>query len=535
MLKRILALLLCGCLIFVAAACNSGSGDDKNNLSSGNYEGDDKDNSSSDNHKDNSSSGNKDNSSSGNNQSSSTPVVGVPTLAPTNKYTDPSIYTIDTLVAMGVEKKRPTTAEIQSKAEALEKQILNTPDTFKPKSGGRYIYVANGGVDGKGYGFAADKPFATIEYANLVAKAGDVVVLKRGHFWRTKVIGKEGVLYGAYGKGDKPTIYGALFNAAEKEWVMEKKNIYKVTSGTGTDIGLIVFDHGKAIGTKCNEMSWLSKDYDFYCSGGYVYVYSSKGNPAKLFKDIEICPTAHIVKIESNSGIQNWRIMYGGAHGIKMSNVKNVKFDGCVVGYIGGGFQSGTGDRVLRYGNGIEVWGGCDGYTITNCHIFQCYDAGVTMQHIDSGDNFVKEHNILFENNLFELNNYNIEYFVTGESTYKNVAIKNNIIRAGGYGWGFYSRGDRDYGTNIMGGGTNFSENFVYTNNIFEHAKTLMMTVGGRTVNDVPKFVGNTFAMYYNIDRAFEYREEKHYFNRHGRDIFKTVIGDKTANVIFYY
>lgn len=75
----------------------------------------------------------------------------------------------------------------------------------------------------KSIGFTAEKPFETIEYANLVAKAGDVVVLKRGHFWRTKVIGKEGVLYGAYGKGNKPTIYGALFNAAEKEWVMDKK------------------------------------------------------------------------------------------------------------------------------------------------------------------------------------------------------------------------------------------------------------------------------------------------------------------------
>ncbi|MBO5725862.1 MAG: hypothetical protein J6S00_02220, partial [Clostridia bacterium] len=233
--------------------------------------------------------------------------------------------------------------------------------------------------------------------------------------------------------------------------------------------------------------------------------------------------------------MQNWRVMYGGAHGISMSNVENVKFDGCVVGYIGGGFQGGMGDRIFRYGNGIEIWGGCDGYTITNCHVFQCYDAGVTMQHIDSGDNFVKEHNILFENNLLELNNYNIEYFITGESTYKNVAIKNNIIRAGGYGWGFYSRGDREYGTNIMGGGTNISENFVYTNNIFEHAKSLMMTVGGKTVDDVPKFVGNTFAMYFTIERAFEYREEKHYFYRHGRDIFKTVIGDEKANVIFYY
>ncbi|MBO5725861.1 MAG: hypothetical protein J6S00_02215 [Clostridia bacterium] len=505
MLKRALVLLLCTSLVFATAACKSKNDDKNSSLEIYN--------------------------------SIPEPILdenGVPKLAGANKYTDPSIYTIDTLVSMGVEKERKTTNEIQSKAKALQKQILNNPDTLVPAEGGKYIYVANGGVDRRGYGETPEKPFATIEYANLVAKAGDVVLLKRGHFWRTKVVGKEGVSYGAYGKGDKPTIYGSRFNAAEKEWERVQRNVYKVQSGTGSDIGLIVFDHGKAIGTKCNELSWLSKDYDFYCSGGYVYVYSSKGKPSKRFDDIEICPTEHIVKVESNSTIQNWRVMYGGAHGISMSNVENVKFDGCVVGYIGGGFQGGLSSSTVRYGNGIEVWGSCDGYTITNCNVFQCYDAGITMQHIDSGDNFVKEHNILFENNLLELNNYNIEYFVTGESTYKNVAIKNNVIRGGGYGWGFYSRGDREYGTNIMGGGTNFSENFVYTNNVFEHAKSLMITVGGRTVDDVPKFVGNTFAMYYNIERAFEYREKKLYFNKHGKDIFKTVIGDEKANVIFY-
>ena len=75
MLKRTLVLFLCTCLVFVAAAC--GSDEDDQNSSVEIY------------------------------SSVTEPVIdenGVPKLAGTNKYTDPSIYTIDTLVSMGVEK-----------------------------------------------------------------------------------------------------------------------------------------------------------------------------------------------------------------------------------------------------------------------------------------------------------------------------------------------------------------------------------------------------------------------------------------------
>ncbi|MBO5725860.1 MAG: hypothetical protein J6S00_02210, partial [Clostridia bacterium] len=157
MLKRVLTLLLCASLIFVTSACKSKKDDNDANSSV-----------------DSSS-----NNSSVSDVSSTTSEVEKPKLAGTNKYTDPSIYTIDTLVAMGIEKQRPSDANIQSKAEALEKKILNSPDTLKPAEGGKYIYVANGGVDKKGYGFAPDTPVETIEYANLLAKEGDVVVLKR--------------------------------------------------------------------------------------------------------------------------------------------------------------------------------------------------------------------------------------------------------------------------------------------------------------------------------------------------------------------
>ena len=508
MFKKALVFLFCICLIFTTVACNSNSGENKDNTPSEYYEfeGD--------------------------------PILdenGVPTLAPTSKYTDPSIYTIDTLVSMGIEEKRVSDEEIQKAADERLEAIENNPDTLVPAEGGKYIYVANGGVDRRGYGETPEKPFATIEYANLVAKAGDVVVLKRGHFWRTRVVGKEGVSYGAYGEGDKPTIYGSLSNAAKKEWVKEDKNIYKVQSGIASDIGLIVFDHGKAIGSKKIMKSWLKNDYDFYCSGGYLYVYSSKGNPAKLFKDIEFCHHEHIVKMKSNSTIQNWRSLYGGAHGISTGGVEDIVIDGCVIGYIGGCFQMEK--SYVRFGNGIEVWGSCDGYTIKNCHVYQCYDAGITMQFQGETEKIVIEQNILFENNLLELNNYNIEYFLNPVpiegSIIKDVSIKNNIIRGGGFGWGYHSRGDRDYGTNIMGGGTNVTANFVYTGNIFEHAKSMLITIRSADEKHLPTFTGNTYAQYEKTQvlerQGFPYKIKKH-----GQKIYTDIIGDKSAKIILY-
>ncbi|MBO5725821.1 MAG: right-handed parallel beta-helix repeat-containing protein, partial [Clostridia bacterium] len=301
------------------------------------------------------------------------------------------------------------------------------------------------------------------------------------------------------------------------------------------DIGLIVFDHGKAIGNKRHAKEFLIKDYDFYCSGGYLYVYSSKGNPAKMFKDIEFCHHEHIVKMKSNSTIQNWRIMYGGSHGISTGGVEDIVVDSCVVGYIGGTYQ--MSGKTVRFGNGIEVWGGCDGYTIKNCHVYQCYDAGITMQFQGATEKTIIEQNILFDGNLLELNNYNIEYFLSpepnGDSTFKNVSIKNNIVRGGGYGWGFYSRPDREYGCNVMGGGYNTSKNFVYTNNIFDHAKCHMLTISAGNAAWLPVFTGNTYAQYRDL-KSFEYVGGKYYVSTQGNEVYTERLGDKTAKIILY-
>ena len=98
---------------------------------------------------------------------------------------------------------------------------------------------------------------------------------------------------------------------ANEKWKIEEGNIYKVNKGPVGDIGLIVFDHGKAIGSKVNEMKSLKKDYDFFVKGGLVYVYLSKGNPTDIYSDIEFCVTQHIVKLKSNSTIRRSRCRNG--------------------------------------------------------------------------------------------------------------------------------------------------------------------------------------------------------------------------------
>ena len=508
---RVLALLLCVAMAFGLCAC-TGNGDGEEGGNNGGFLG-------------NLIGGDKENTD-GSGNSKKDPKM-------TKDYTDPSIYTMDTLVSMGIEEARPTDKNIDKAADKMLKKILNNADTLKPAAGGQYIYVANDGADEKGYGYDESKPFKTIGYANLVAKKGDVVLLKRGNFWRETVVCVEGVSYGAYGKGNKPTIYGALRNAATQRWSKESENVYKTPSGTATDIGLIVFDHGKACGSKVWEKESLKKDYDFVSVGGYVYVYLSKGNPADLYSDIEICPTQHIVKMRSNSTIQNWRIMYGGAHGISLTgNPTNVTVDGCVVGYIGGGHQGGAG-QYTRYGNGIEVWGTCNGYTIKNCHVYQCYDAGVTMQYSSNTTSPIYEENILFEDNLFEYSVYNIEYFYhvqnSKESSIRNVLIQDNIIRHGGYGWGYYSRSDKNKGTNVQGRGTDRVENFVFKNNIFDHSKSYLIesSLGEGTI----VFTGNTYAQL-EKSRICQINDKNYGVKRYGKTAITDILGDKTGKLI---
>ena len=443
--------------------------------------------------------------------------------------TDPSVYTLDCMTSMGIWETPKSADEVNKAAEEMLKKIEANPDTLKPKKGGKYIYVANNGVDGKGYGYTEDKPVASIGYANLLAVSGDVVVLKRGNFWREYVEGKEGVSYGAYGKGNKPTIYGSPENLANREWKLtDTPDVYAVALGATANIGAVVFDHGIAVGSLKSGPENVETNYDYYIKGGKLCVYCTDGNPGELYANIETCSGGHLFKMKSNSTVQNIRLMYTGIHAISMGTVENVMADGCVVGYVGGG-----GNGKGRLGNGIEVYGGCNNYVIKNCHVFQCYDAGITFQY----DGAIVEENIVFENNLLEYSVYNIEYFMgRAEGVMKDVLIQGNIMRYGGYGWGYHTRPDKNHGANYQGRGLqNHAENFIVKNNILDHSKSMLAEVGANKEKPewLPTFIGNK---YYQLEDSRIARVNDHNYGvkRYGAQGLIDGLGDTTGTLYIY-
>ncbi len=454
--------------------------------------------------------------------------------------TDPSIYTIDVVGAMqegkslGLLEERNEPEEVKKAADELLKKIEEFPDTVEPAEGGRKIFVSNNGDDSNS-GLSENEAVATLMKAAMVARSGDAIYLERGSFWRERITLKDGISLGAYGKGNKPTLYGSI-DGMELEWKQDEdnENLWYVDVNTSDDIGNIVFNHGKAFAQKKNKLEDVIRDLNFFYQsrGTTVYLYSEE-DPRERFYSIEICKYDNLIQQGSNSTVQNIRLMYTGTMGLDLVNTVNTMTQGLVIGYVGGCYQKGNG--TTRLGNGIQLWGSCDGHYIDHCHVYQCYDAGVSPQwRKDDGTGTVSEINIKYTNNLLEYSVYNFEYFLrntTGE--FSNVEISGNIMRYGGYGWGTLSRPNKDQGTNIQGGNSCKSENFVIKDNIFVHGMPKLIRINNTNGSAMPTFSGNTYII--NKNRNFFVTSEgtisvKGNENKTAEEIY----GDKTGKIIVY-
>ena len=331
---------------------------------------------------------------------------------------------------------------------------------------------------------------------DALLKAGDAVLFKRGDLFRGGVRCVPGVHYGAYGIGDKPKFYGGEMDYAKASmWSLfnKEKHIYKLNSKIN-DPGTFVFNHGERHSRKLipsyrngtfvcrdneekifnveNEMTdnldifWHfddelhtnpSKGENFPVpkSGanfmGNLYLRCDEGNPGEVFKSIETISrdVAFRVGNKANVTIDNLCIKYYcfGVHASGHSVGLTVK--NCEIGWIGGNIQhydgtdpnypEGRRGSVTRFGNCIEIYGGCENFTVDGNYLYQCFDAGAT--HQVTTNNKVVMKNIRYSNNLIEKCVYGIEYFLDQiegerESCMENLAIYGNIIRLSGYGWG---------------------------------------------------------------------------------------------------
>ena len=108
--------------------------------------------------------------------------------------------------------------QLDKESELLKNKIIHSTSDLHPT--GPAYYVSMEGNDSWS-GLSPETPIKTINKLNsLPLKPGDFVLFRRGDLWRGNITALRGVTYAAYGKGEKPKIYGSPYDAAKSgEWL----------------------------------------------------------------------------------------------------------------------------------------------------------------------------------------------------------------------------------------------------------------------------------------------------------------------------
>ena len=192
---------------------------------------------------------------------------------------------------------------------------------------------------------------------------------------------------------------------------------------------------------------------------------------------------------------------------LRSPSLRGLTVTNCELGWIGGAIQNyfgtdpnypeGGRGTVTRYGNAIEIYGGCEGYRVENCYIYQVYDAGITHQ-ITTNGGFYTMKDIRYAHNLIEYCVYAIEYFLeknNGDvaSYIENCEICDNILRFSGYGWG-QQRHNTGTPAHIKGWSyENTARGFTVHGNIFDRAAYRMLHLVAKEPESCPAMYGNTY------------------------------------------
>jgi hypothetical protein len=249
-------------------------------------------------------------------------------------------------------------------------------------------------------------------------------------------------------------------------------------------------------------------------TSGDLYLRSNRGNPGYVFSSIEAATHYCGIRVGSNANvtIDNLCLMYYGAHAITAGGVRvcGLHVTNCEIGWIGGVVQSyvgmdpnhpaGVHGEVTRFGNGVEIYGGCDDYVIDNCYVYQCYDAGVSHQVSTKGE-LREMTRVVYKNNLIEDCVYGIEYFLdenaglTG-SYMDEIEMCGNFIRHSGEGWG-QQRHNTHTPAAIKGWSyENTASNYRIHHNILDRAGRRIVHLVADTQDSCPAMWENTYVQY---------------------------------------
>ena len=199
---------------------------------------------------------------------------------------------------------------LDKQAEEMRAQICNTQSEIEDKNFSTFYYISSQGDD-LNDGLSPDRAIKSLKrLAELDLKDNDCVLFRRGDLWRGQIKAKKGVTYSAYGKGEKPRIYGSPYDAAKVgKWIeTDTKNVYMYDGELPSDVGTLIFNEGEAHAIKVMMIRQedgstlhiatgepfasyrdLKRDLEFYHdykNKKRVYLCSTEGNPAERFTSI---------------------------------------------------------------------------------------------------------------------------------------------------------------------------------------------------------------------------------------------------------
>lgn len=438
----------------------------------------------------------------------------------------------------------PTVADLRQMTDRRIEEVRAAPNLEVPVEAERRYLSAAGddGADGK-TPETAWRTTTRLERERLAP--GAFVLFRRGDLFRGGFRASEGVTYTAYGEGTKPVITPSPEDGADPaKWQKtDVPGVWSYPIGT-RDVGTIVFNDGAAHAIKIlpvyNDDGTYTQQYNklpfnkgyadlvedlafwhdysdktdfkpFAKGTGLVYL-KSDVNPGERFQSIEFNIRKCGVSVGSakNVHIDNLCIKYVGHHGVGAGTAPGLKVTNCEFGWIGGSIQS---ERLfgrkwaVRFGNAVEIWGGCDGFEVSNCYIYQVYDAGITQQFSvgkDKPDKIVTQKGMRYADNVIEKCNYSIEYFLSGvkepnPSRMENFVIENNLMWDAGVGF-CEQRPDKTQAAHLKSwrNWSNRATGFVVRNNLFARGKEMLIETSSGLKNpdgsdSMPELTGNTF------------------------------------------
>ena len=438
------------------------------------------------------------------------------------------------------ECKNLTEKEVEEKIAKLTEIRINEIKNTKTqvKITGSCYYVSNDGND-ENDGKSPENPWKTTEKVAIAGKngilcEGDGVFFRRGDTFRGGFECTNGITYSAYGEGEKPKFFSFFKNVAEEKLWKETdvKNIWEYTEDlSALDIGNIVFegkscarkiylsveDDGTVYDARANRKfsgyaditDDLSFWHDWERDGeftGKLYLKCTAGNPGKIYSDIEFTQRSSIFRVSGKKNItvdnvciccSNFGVS-GECHGLTVQN--------CEFYWIGGCYMLGarkyTPSRKFQtpYGNGIEIYGEAQDFTVDNCYFREVYDAAMTHQ-CGGGEREINNRNVRYINNVCEKCVYSVEIFY-GESPLGNRSnygcyVENNILRDGG-GFGHTARPDTGVTALIRNGRMMLNtKDYIVRNNIFDRSDEKIIQAGNDGASKAQYF-DNIYVQYQN-------------------------------------